>query len=174
MLFSQSTAHHQVDRWRMLPVSNLYRKWQKLPSYRQHVDARVLGVVLSVSNERRKRSRHILIPMLWDDVLSTLMDGNFVMSATDSSKYFITGHLALLPFLQWTGLQEPGSCGSYCRQQTDWSWRCVCYIIYGIGVGDGSVVESAPRDMKVSRGCGFETHWVLLLGPRATGALWPA
>ena len=32
------------------------------------------------------------------------------------------------------------------------------------GVGDSSMVETAPRDTWVLRGCGFESHWVLLLG----------
>ena len=41
------------------------------------------------------------------------------------------------------------------------------------GVGDSSVVEPAPQDTQVLRGCGFESHQVLLLGPRATGVLRP-
>ena len=42
------------------------------------------------------------------------------------------------------------------------------------GVEDSSVVEPAPRDTQVLRGCDFKSHWVLLLGPCATGVLRPA
>ena len=30
--------------------------------------------------------------------------------------------------------------------------------LFNIGVGDSSVVEPAPRDMQVLRGCGFESY----------------
>ena len=36
------------------------------------------------------------------------------------------------------------------------------------------MVEPAPQDTQVLRGCGFESHRVLLLGPYATGVLRPA
>ena len=43
-----------------------------------------------------------------------------------------------------------------------------------LGIEDSSVVEPAPRDTQVLRGCGFESRRVLQLGPRATGVLPPA
>ena len=40
-----------------------------------------------------------------------------------------------------------------------------------LGVGDGSVVEPAPRDARLLRGCWFKSHRALLLGPQETGVL---
>ena len=52
-------------------------------------------------------------------------------------------------------------------------WPGVAWLLL-TGVGDSSVVEPAPPDMQVLRGCGFESRGVLLLGPRATDVLRPA
>ena len=43
-----------------------------------------------------------------------------------------------------------------------------------VGVGDSSAVEPALWDTQVLRGCGFKSHWVHTLSPRATAVLPPA
>ena len=48
---------------------------------------------------------------------------------------------------------------------------CLVGTIIGVGVGDNSVVESAPRDMQVLRGGGFKSHLTLLLGPHSADVL---
>ena len=53
------------------------------------------------------------------------------------------------------------------------SWDSII-IMNRPGVGDSSVVEPAPQDTKMLRGCGFNPTAVLLLGRCATGVLRPA
>ena len=58
--------------------------------------------------------------------------------------------------------------------QVQWLHVALLSLLVQLGSGankhnmkDSSVVEPAPPDTQVLRGCGFESHWVLLLGPRA-------